>query len=560
MKSIFRTAILAIALMLSISTNGQEPVTRGTIQETGGNIVVHLETAAWGQNYPFNEQCWTKYGGTTHAKTGCVTTAYAIVMRHHKFPKEGTANILYNCQAPTYVELTDRVYDWDNMPLVYDGNWTEKQIYEVSKLMSHLAHANFSSFGTGATTANEERETARLNRYFNYKKIAASYQRDYTREQWEAMIKESLDNGCPIPYAANNSGTGDTRHMFVIDGYTDNGYYHFNFGWNGNGNGWFKLDNITPDQGDNYSWNGNSEHYANFNLMPNVEKYTVTAGVSPQEAGSVSINGKTAGSSCTAELFEGATATLTAIANDGYSFVNWTKEGEVIGTESTIEVTISANDNNYVANFEKAPTKPAAQEYIVSPNTGTFNNGTSKSNIWCFTTTEEYPIELRVETTSNDIAVNAMSETSGKFKYYAYAWDNNENGYGNIKYTLSVPDGYVITRYNITYVVSKRYTGQITVSNEEGEETPEDTNEHFLSATPDARTAEFTLSVQTPNQQYITIENFTVTIGKENGEETGIETIKSVENNVIYSISGQKLEKITKPGIYIVNGKKILKR
>jgi hypothetical protein len=66
--------------------------------------------------------------------------------------------------------------------------------------------------------------------------------------------------------------------------------------------------------------------------------------------------------------------------------------------------------------------------------------------------------------------------------------------------------------------------------------------------------------VQTPNQQYITIENFTVTIGKENGEETGIETIRSVENNVIYSISGQKLEKITKPGIYIVNGKKILKK
>ena len=283
MKSLLRTAFIAIGLILSISINGQGTATRGTIQETGGNIVVLLETASWGQNYPFNNQCWTKYGGTTHAKTGCVATAYAIVLRYHCYPTEGTENKLYNCQSGEV--MTDRVYDWDNMPLVYDGNWTDEQIYEVSKIMSHLAHANFSSFGSGATTANEERETARLNRYFNYKKIAASYQREFTQSEWEAKIRESLDNGCPIPYAANNSGTGDSRHMFVIDGYTDNGYYHFNFGWNGSGNGWFKLDDITPSQGDNYSWKENSEHYANFNLKPEEEKEEEKEDIEKEEEG-----------------------------------------------------------------------------------------------------------------------------------------------------------------------------------------------------------------------------------------------------------------------------------
>ena len=267
MKKLLHTFILLISFIATAqaATDNKQ---QASAEETGGNVVVLLETASWGQNYPFNNQCWTKYNGTTHAKTGCVATAYAIVLRYHKYPKEGTANILYNCQAPTYVELTDRVYDWDNMPLVYDSNWTEEQIYEVSKIMAHLAHANFSSFGSGATTANEERETARLNRYFNYPKVAASYQRDYTQEEWETKIRESLDNGCPVPYAANNSGTGDSRHMFVIDGYTDNGYFHFNFGWSGSGNGWFKLDAIKPYQGDDYSWKQNSEHYANFNLAP----------------------------------------------------------------------------------------------------------------------------------------------------------------------------------------------------------------------------------------------------------------------------------------------------
>ena len=267
MKHLLRSTLLLVCtLLVANNASAQENYDATTM----GNIAKQMETAQWGQNYPFNEQCWTKYGGTTHAKTGCVATAYAIVLRYHKYPKEGTTNILYNCQAPTYVELTDRVYDWDNMPLVYDGNWTEEQIYEVSKLMAHLAHANFSSFGANGTTANEERETARLNRYFNYPKVAASYQREHTREEWEAKIKESLDNGCPVPYAANNSGTGDSRHMFVIDGYTTGGYFHFNFGWNGSGNGWFKLDDITPAQGDDYSWKQDSEHYANFNLKPDV--------------------------------------------------------------------------------------------------------------------------------------------------------------------------------------------------------------------------------------------------------------------------------------------------
>ena len=271
-KLLHTTALFLCAIIMAANTNAQTPdnAQKATAAETGGNVVVLLETASWGQNHPFNNQCWTTYGGTTHAKTGCVATAYAIVMRYHKFPKKGTENKLYNCQAPEYVELTDRVYDWDNMPLVYDENWSEEQIYEVSKVMSHLAHANFSSFGTGGTTANEERETARLNRYFNYPVMAASYQRDYSQEEWEAKIRESLDNGCPVPYAANNSGTGDSRHMFVIDGYTDNGYFHFNFGWYGSGNGWFKLDAIKPYQGDDYSWKQDSEHYANFNLKPDV--------------------------------------------------------------------------------------------------------------------------------------------------------------------------------------------------------------------------------------------------------------------------------------------------
>ena len=220
MKRFLRIAALAVcAMTMVVNAYAQAAGNRqkATAEETGGNVVVLLETASWGQNHPFNNQCWTKYNGTTHAKTGCVATAYAIVMRHHKYPKEGTANKLYNCQAPTYVELTDRVYDWDNMPLMYDGNWSEEQIYEVSKIMSHLAHAHMSSFGSGATTANEERETARLNRYFNYPKIAAAYQREHTREEWEAKSGRALTMvvRCHMPQTTAAQATAATCSLLT---------------------------------------------------------------------------------------------------------------------------------------------------------------------------------------------------------------------------------------------------------------------------------------------------------------------------------------------------------
>ena len=552
MKSILRTALIVIGLILCISANGQETATRGTIQETGGNIVVHLETASWGQGYPFNEQCWTSYGGTTHAKTGCVSTAYAIVMRYHKFPKEGTANKLYNCQAPTYVELTDRIYDWDNMPLVYDSNWTEAQIYEVSKIMSHLAHANFSSFGSGTTTANEERETARLNRYFNYPKIAASYQRDYTKEQWEAMIRESLDNGCPVPYAANNSGTGDTRHMFVIDGYTDNGYFHFNFGWNGGGNGWFKLDNITPYQGDNYSWKDGSEHYANFNLMPDVARQTITATVAPTNAGTVAINSNQAANEVTAELFEGSQVTLTAKANDGYIFSHWSKGAETISTESICKVTVDTNGNDYVANFTEY-SGPTTAEYTISPTTGTLTNGTSKSSTWTFTKTSECPAELTLQSACGTTAVNAMNINSGTLQLYAF--DNDMQS--GMTYTLGVPDGFLITGYELTYKMGSSYN--ITIENETMKQIATKSDQVFTATGLSTTNTSFSLTGTVANN-FVKVTRFIVTVQKEGSPETGIETIEIPVRESIYNLKGEKLDNITEPGIYIVNGKKILKR
>ncbi len=61
---------------------------------------------------------------------------------------------------------------------------------------------------------------------------------------------------------------------------------------------------------------------------------------------------------------------------------------------------------------------------------------------------------------------------------------------------------------------------------------------------------------------YLEIANAGVKAIYFGGDETGIEAISNGEptmDNAIYDLSGRRVEKATKKGIYIINGKKVLK-
>ncbi len=69
--------------------------------------------------------------------------------------------------------------------------------------------------------------------------------------------------------------------------------------------------------------------------------YTITASANPSEGGTVSGGGSYA---------QGANCTLTATANTGYSFVNWTEGGTQVSTEANYSFAVNGN-RTLVANF-----------------------------------------------------------------------------------------------------------------------------------------------------------------------------------------------------------------
>ena len=77
-----------------------------------------------------------------------------------------------------------------------------------------------------------------------------------------------------------------------------------------------------------------------------VARWSVTAAVQPAEGGSVAGTGT---------FDDGTSVTLTASANPGWSFVNWTEGPVVLGTNPTLAFTATA-DRSLTANFTAVPT------------------------------------------------------------------------------------------------------------------------------------------------------------------------------------------------------------
>lgn len=71
------------------------------------------------------------------------------------------------------------------------------------------------------------------------------YRDSFTKKEWEDMLIANFDQGFPAFYAGHSVASGG--HAFVCDGYTDNRYFHFNWGWTGAGNGNFAIDALNPN-------------------------------------------------------------------------------------------------------------------------------------------------------------------------------------------------------------------------------------------------------------------------------------------------------------------------
>ena len=187
-----------------------------------------------------------------HCYTGCVATAGAQLMYYYQYPQKATKVVPQyesNATLGVLAALPAIKFNWAAMKTVYTaadvGTNSEKA---VSQLMKYCGYAAEMNYGLGGSSAWIKTLSQGLVDYFDYAPYTWQYvhRSSYTISEWDELIYKELKAKRPVIF----SGSGDQGgHAYLCDGYKE-GFYHFNWGWGGQYNGYFKLNATNPYNGE----------------------------------------------------------------------------------------------------------------------------------------------------------------------------------------------------------------------------------------------------------------------------------------------------------------------
>ncbi|MBQ7239324.1 MAG: C10 family peptidase [Bacteroidales bacterium] len=219
------------------------------------NIEPLLGDIVWGQKAPFWNNLKfphpTKAGARCYCVTGCAPLAIGMVLYH--FSKKGYRR---GCLATKEYTTTKYKYSVTAMPSMPMFDWasmtdgkptTTKGKAAVAVLMEYCGRVVRADYGYSSTSAPMANVAPALRDYFGLGD--ARRLQNMSNAALKAEIIAELQKGNPVIMCGtgNNSSGKSECHCFVCDGYrSSDDMLHFNFGWDGDGNGWFKFTALNP--------------------------------------------------------------------------------------------------------------------------------------------------------------------------------------------------------------------------------------------------------------------------------------------------------------------------
>lgn len=227
-------------------------------QKQNRSAIPPLISSKWDQCAPYNKLIPQHHGNTPY--TGCVATAIAQIMRYHKWPNKGKGTIQWTCNRDYashdhIFNFEEAAFDWENMLNEYTGGGTVAQENAVAQLMYASGAAAKMQYGYGASGSFIYLAASGMIDYLKYDQGMEYLESKWFQslDEWDAICYSELSKGQPILYGGEND-IMHTRHAFVLDGYSEEGLYHINWGWGGENNGYFKLTDFSYPGG-NYRLN-----------------------------------------------------------------------------------------------------------------------------------------------------------------------------------------------------------------------------------------------------------------------------------------------------------------
>lgn len=303
--------------------------------KSSGNQVDPLMTTTWSQ-YPYYN-AWCPYDTVVNdnVKVGCSAVAMGQVMKYWNHPATGMGSNTYTSVAvmdgntyvygPLSADFGATTYDWEHMTNNLTSASDSVAINAVAQLLYHAGvsiEMMYSYYGSGAYTNSfddiEEPTVENALKYnFKYSQSLTSFLKgDYNNSQWTEIIRNEMDEERPVIYAGYGSVGG---HAFVIDGYDSLGFFHINWGWNGECNGFFLIDSLAPTRNSGAVMDFSSDASAIVGIRP-MDSVSLTSPVVINMISNDTAQGIVTGSG-TYEPTD--TVRIVACATEGHRFVRW---------------------------------------------------------------------------------------------------------------------------------------------------------------------------------------------------------------------------------------------
>ena len=262
------------------------PPVREGVGSATTNSVAPLCKSTWGQGYPYNGYCPME--GVNTCPVGCVATAMAQIMYYYKHPERAEGGLIVydtgNENIGTYgymiedFSTDEHIYQWDlmrddaSMMLGVANSASRNAVAQLSYDCGIATRMAYTLSGSGTS---ESEALYAFHEYFDYSANTSLAFRNMvsSQEEWNAMIKNELDEGRPVLFcgvSSKGSGADAAGHAFIVDGYTKSGTVHVNWGWDGSSDGYYNI--VTLDMGE-YAFS--EEQSVIYGIKPSVEGETV---------------------------------------------------------------------------------------------------------------------------------------------------------------------------------------------------------------------------------------------------------------------------------------------
>lgn len=289
----------------------------------GANTIVTLKRESTNSGYTWKG--WAVGSPTASTYSTSQTINYTV-----------TSNVtLYAVYNTTNVTITAVADAGGKVRINSSGSWSSSASSSVSTSGSCVLNAQADDCYAFSHWTNSSGQTVSTSANYTVSNpsVAATYTAHFTLSNYNITANAGTGGKVKIngSYSTTETASVDCGSGCTLYAQADECYTF---------QSWTNASGQTVSTSATYAIS-NVEAAATYTANFTLDNYTVSASANPSEGGIVTGAGEyNCGSSCT----------LTATANEGYTFANWTENGSVVSTNPSYTFTVTGS-GNYIANF-----------------------------------------------------------------------------------------------------------------------------------------------------------------------------------------------------------------